>query len=76
MRNRRLSNQLQFDSLGRVVRPQLNQGLRSRGARQQNPNIGGGDVVHENPDADLEQVVSTFMHTLAHKEQVLNKVVK
>ena len=76
VRNQRLSNQLQFDSSGRVVRPQLNQGLRSRGARQQNPNIGGGDVVHTNPYAALEQVVSTFMNTLAHKEQVLTKGVK
>ena len=71
-----MSKQLQFDSSGRVVRPQLNQGLRSRGARQQNPNIGGEDVVHTNPYAALEQVVSTFMNTLAHKEQVLTKGVK
>ena len=76
VRNERLSNQLQFDSSGRVVRPQFNQGLRSRGARKQNPIIGEGDVVHKNPYAALEQVVSTFMNTLAHKEQVLTKGVK
>ena len=58
------------------MRPQLNQGLRSRGPRQQNPNIVGGDVVHTNPYAALEKVVSTFMNTLAHKEQVLTKGVK
>ena len=58
------------------MRPQLNQGLHSRGGRQQNPIIGGGDIVHTNPYADLEQVVSTFMNTLAHKEQVLTKGVK
>ena len=76
VQNQRLSNQLQFDSSRRVVQPQLNQGLRTRGARQQNPNICGGDVVHTHPYAALEQVVSTFMNTLAHKEQVLTKGVK
>ena len=50
------------------MRSQFNQGLHTHGTREQNSMIGGGDVVHENPDADLEQVVSTFMHTLAHKE--------
>ena len=58
------------------MRPQFNQGLRSRRARKQNPIIGEGDVVHKNPYATLQQVVSTFMNTLAHKEQVLTKCVK
>ena len=44
--------------------------------RKQNPIIGEGDVVHKNPYAALEQAVSTFMNTLAYKEQVLTKGVK
>ena len=71
-----IPNQLQFDSSGRVVRPQFNQRLHSRRARKQNPIIGEGDVVHTNPYAALEQVVRTFMNTLAHKERVLTKGVK
>ena len=67
-------NQLQFDSSERVVQPQF-QGLRTCGARQQNSIIGGGDVVHTNPYATLEQIVSTFMNTLSHKEQILTKAV-
>ena len=73
VRNQRLSNQLQFDSSRRVVRPQFNQGLCSHGTRKKNPIISGGDVVHTNPYATLEQGVSTFINTLAYKEQVLTK---
>ena len=65
MRNQRLSNQLQFDSSGRVVQPQFNQELCSHGARQQNPIIGGGDVVHANHYEILEQGINVFMHMLA-----------
>ena len=57
------------------MRPQFNQGLGTHGARQQNSRIGG-DEVHKNPYVVLEQTVNIFMHTLAHKEQVLTKGVK
>ena len=66
-----MSNKLQFDISRRVLCPQLNHELCTRGARQQNSMICVGDVAHTNPYVALEQAISIFMHTLAHKEKVL-----
>ena len=54
----------------------MNQGRCTRGARQQNSMIGGGDVVHTNPYATLQQAYTTFMLALGHKKQVLTKGAK
>ena len=59
-----------------MVQPQFNQGFCTHGPRRQISVSNGGDVVHTNPYAALEQVVRTFMNTLAHKERVLTKGVK
>ena len=55
------------------MQPQSNQGLCTVQARQQNSMIGGGDVLHTNPYATLQQAYTTFMLALAHKKQVLTK---
>ena len=68
-----MCKQLQFNSSASAVWPQFKQGLCTCGARQQNSIIGGQYAIHTNPYATLEQVVSTFMITLAHKQQILTK---
>ena len=50
-----------------MVQPQFNQELRTSLARQQNSIIGRKNEVHTNPYLSLEEVVSTFINTLAHK---------
>ena len=54
-----------------MLQPQFNQELRTSAARQQNSIIGRHNAIHTNPYLSLEKVVSTFMNTLAHKDQIL-----
>ena len=45
------------------------------GAKQRNSIIGGYHAIQTNPYATLEQVVSTFMNILSHKEQILTNTI-
>ena len=70
-RDKGLPLQLQFDSLGRVVNSSNSRGFRQAGEPKnkisiQNPK----DVVHENPYAALEHALTSFMTSVAQKEQV------
>ena len=63
--------QLQFDSLGRVENSSNFQGFCQAGEPKRKISIDGPmDVVHENPYATLEHALTSFMTSVALKEQV------
>ena len=71
-RDKGLPLHLQFDSLGRVVNSLNSRGFRQAGEPKQKNSIDGPkDVVHENPYAALEHALTSFMTSVALKEQVL-----
>ena len=53
------------------MRPSNNQGFRNSTTRQQSSAGGLEDLLHANPYVVLEQAVSTFMNSIAQKEQGL-----
>ena len=68
-RDKGLPLHLQFDSLGQVVNTSDSRGFRQAGE----PKISiekPKDVVHENPYAALEHALTSFMTSVALKEQV------
>ena len=70
-RNKGLPLHLEFDSLGRVVNSSTSRGFRQAGEPKQKISIDNRkDVVHENPYAALELALTSFMTSVAQKEQV------
>ena len=70
-RDKGLPLHLQFDSLGRVVNSSTSRGFRQAGDPKQKISIDNRkDVVHENPYAALEHALTSFMTSVAQKEQV------
>ena len=70
-RDKGLPLHLQFDSLGRVVNSSNSRGFRQAGEPKQKSSIDNSkDVVHENPYAALEHALTSFMTSVALKEQV------
>ena len=62
---------LQFDSLGWVVNSSNSRCVRQVGELKQKISIEDPkDVVHENPYAALEHALTSFMTSVALKEQV------
>ena len=62
---------LQFDTLGRVVNSSTSRGFRQAGESKQKISIDNRkDVVHENSYAALELALTSFMTSVAQKEQV------
>ena len=71
-RDKGLPLHLQFDSLGRVVNSSNSQSFRQAGGPKKKISIDNPkDVVHENPYAALEHALTSFMTSVALKEQVL-----
>ena len=75
-RDKGLPLHLQFDSLGQVVNSSNSRGFRQTREPKQKSSIDNSkDVVHENPYAALEHALTSFMTSVALKEQVHHNII-